>query len=492
MRMTGRRESRAALKHPATVWGPRLVCVVLLVWSAGEWLGFMRALMTLTVIGFVAAIRGIRNPALGFLGVGLLVVLDPISRHLVLNAGGLLRWNSFNYWLIVVSLLYLPMVWRMSDPHSRLLRVLIVILAVGVVFSPRWEPGLQTLLNVSTVFAIVLYVQRTPCDYLMMFWLGVVMSVAAAAGGFEYFRHAETLPVMNKNAFAMFPLAGLFGACLALPFAGAIRGGQLLLASLASVNLAWVFLSRSRGSLLLGLIAMAYLLISVRTLPRRVTSCAAAALLLAGVSGHFDELQADAARRFTKMLDERVSLEERTSGRANLALGGWRIFTHHPLGVGTGGFEDAWAELEQLDNSTRFAQGQYVPAHSAWVMVLAENGVPGLIVFTLFVGSFAAAGLRRRDPTLKRLGVFTTVVLAAAFGTTEFQSKALWFVAATATVLLHQRQRLAVSRVPIAGCPRFRPRSRPRPLVQPVTTLAAAAQAATANAATAHPATAMR
>jgi O-antigen ligase len=458
------RVSRAAFRHPAAVWGPRLTCAILLVWAAGEWVGFLRALTTLTLIGFVAAIAGIRNPALGLLGVGLLAVLDPISRHLVLNAGGLLRWNSFNYLLVFVTLLYLPVVWRMSDPHSRLLRLLIAILALGMLLPPRWEPGLQTLLNISTVFAIVIYVQRTSCDYLMMFWLGVVMSVAAAAGGFEYYRHAGMLPEMNKNAFAMFPLAGLFGACLALPFAGGIRGGQLLLASLASMDLAWVFLSRSRGSLLLGLIAMGFLLISIRTLPRRLTSVTAAALLIAGASGHFDALQADAARRFSKMLDQRMSLEERTSGRGNLALGGWRIFTRHPLGVGTGGFEDAWAELEQIDNSTRFAQGKLVPAHSAWVMVLAENGLPGLVVFTMFVGSFAVIGLRKRDPTLRRLGVFTTIILAAAFGTTEFQSKALWFVAAAATALLHQR-RYAMARSQVRARPRLR--RRPRPLVQP-------------------------
>jgi O-antigen ligase len=450
--------------YSAAAWGPRLTLLVAAGWLAAEWVGFLPALRGLTFLGFAAAAAGLRRPAIGLLGIGILAVLDPISRHLVMGSGGLLRWNSFNYWLVVYTLVHLPRVWRLSDPHSRMLRALILVLALGLPFAPRWEPGLQTLLNVATAFALIVYVQRAPRDAESMFWLGVVTSVTAAVGGFEYYRHAEALPVMNKNAFAMFPLAGLFGACLALPFAGVIRGGQLLLASLASVDLAWVFLSRSRGSLLLGLVAMAYLLISVRTLPRRVTSCAAAALLIAGVSGHFDDLQSDAARRFTKLIDARVSLEERTSGRANLALGGWRIFTLHPLGVGTGGFEDAWAELEQLDNSTRFAQGKRVPAHSAWVMVLAENGVPGLIVFTLFVGSFAAAGLRRRDPTLRRLGLFTTVMLAAAFGTTEFQSKALWFVAATATALLHQQQRMAVFRIPVA----VRPRRRPRPLVQPV------------------------
>ena len=454
----------------------RLTLLVAAGWLAAEWVGFLPALRGLTFLGFAAAVAGVRRPALGLLGVGMLAVLDPISRHLVMGSGGLLRWNSFNYWLVLFTLMWLPRVWRLSDPHSRLLRVLIAVLVIGLPFAERWEPGLQTLLNVATVFALVVYAQRAPRDAEAMFWLGVVMSVTAAAGGFEYYRHVDGLPVMNKNAFSMFPLAGLLGATIALPFAGAIRCGQLLLASLASVDLAWVFLSRSRGALLLGLIAMAFLLISIRTLPRRVTSFTAAALLVAGASGHFDALQADASRRFGKMLDQRMSLEERTSGRGNLALGGWRIFTRHPLGVGTGGFEDAWAELEQLDNSTRFAQGKLVPAHSAWVMVLAENGLPGVIVFAMFVGSFAVTGMRRRDPTLRRLGIFATVILMAAFMTTEFQSKALWFLAAIVTALLHQQHRWAMPRGYAAARAGRRPIVRQRPLVQPVP--AHAAQAA--------------
>ena len=84
-----RRESRAVPKHPAVVWGRRLVLVILLAWASAEWLGFVRALMILTAVGFMAAIAGIRNPVLGLLGVGLLVVLDPITRHMVLNASGL-------------------------------------------------------------------------------------------------------------------------------------------------------------------------------------------------------------------------------------------------------------------------------------------------------------------------------------------------------------------------------------------------------------------
>ena len=176
--------SNAAVTHDAAVWGGRLTLLVAAGWVAAEWVGFLAALRALTFLGFAAAIAGVRRPALGLLGIGILAVLDPVSRHLVMGSGGLLRWNSFNYWLVLFTLVWLPRVWRLSDPHSRLLRALILVLAIGLPFASRWEPGLQTLLNVATVFALVVYAQRAPRDAESMFWLGIVMSVTAAVGGF--------------------------------------------------------------------------------------------------------------------------------------------------------------------------------------------------------------------------------------------------------------------------------------------------------------------
>jgi hypothetical protein len=72
---------------------------------------------------------------------------------------------------------------------------------------------------------------------------------------------------------------------------------------------------------------------------------------------------------------------------------------------------------------------------------MVENGAPGLILLIIYVFSFAAVGLRQRNWVLWRLGILTTVAVGAALLSTEFQTKAVWFLAAGATAFLH-RERL--------------------------------------------------
>ena len=433
---------RSNFRHPAAMWGKRLVAVVLLAGIAGVWLGFVNTLVALAVVGFAAAIAGIRYPVLGLLGVALLTVIDPVMRHLLLNTGGWLRWNSFNYWLLAFTFLFFPRVWRLSDPHSRLLGLLLIVIAGGLMMAPRFEGGLQNLLNLTTVFAVVIYFQRTPRDAETMYWIGVVTGTAAAVGGYGFYTQAANLSLMNKNAFALFPLAGVLGACLAFPFAATTRGRLPVLGALAAINLMWVYLSGSRGTFLVALVAMAFLLVSMKTVVARVAYVATGLVVAGALSASFRTLNDSATTRFDTLFDSSLSVEERTSGRANLARGGWTLFRQHPLGVGTGAFDDAWAELEQLEVTNRWRVGTPVPPHSAWIMVLAENGIPGISLFVAYVISFAIVGLRRRDPQLLRIGLFATATLGVAFVFTEFQSKAIWFIAAAATVLLHQPTRV--------------------------------------------------
>jgi hypothetical protein len=58
-----------------------------------------------------------------------------------------------------------------------------------------------------------------------------------------------------------------------------------------------------------------------------------------------------------------------------------------------------------------------------------------------FVFSFGVVGMRQRSWALWRLGMLTTFVLAAAFISSEFQTKGLWFLAAGAITFL-QRDRV--------------------------------------------------
>src|SRR5205085_6576527 len=126
------------------------------------------------------------------------------------------------------------------------------------------------------------------------------------------------------------------------------------------------------------------------------------------------------------------------SGRSDLGLGGYYIFLEHPLGVGTGGFAASWATLGARDRLSGFKQGEEFPAHSGWIKVLAENGLPGIVLLVLYTYSFLRGGLRAHDRRVRGLSLMVGVALGVAFLSTEFQGKGFWFVAAGATALLRR------------------------------------------------------
>jgi heme/copper-type cytochrome/quinol oxidase subunit 3 len=84
------------------------------------------------------------------------------------------------------------------------------------------------------------------------------------------------------------------------------------------------------------------------------------------------------------------------------------------------------------------------------VKILAENGVPGLLVLGGFVLSFAVTGLRSRIRSLRRLGLMTTAVLALAFTSTEYQNKGVWFLAAITIAMMGPTSPLRPARAPSA------------------------------------------
>jgi O-antigen ligase len=189
---------------------------------------------------------------------------------------------------------------------------------------------------------------------------------------------------------------------------------------------------------LIALTCLAFLAVSVRPFPRRAGVLMAGFLLAVGIASQFSDLQSLGIHRLGVLFDEDRSLVSRTSGRSDIVIAGWHIFLRHPLGVGTGGFPEAWAGLGDLGGLLVFHRtGEETQAHSAWIKTLAENGVPGIVLLGAYVVSFAVVGWRRarRDPRLRLLGVLVSTVLAVAFISTEFQGKGLWFLAAGATAL---------------------------------------------------------
>jgi O-antigen ligase len=210
----------------------------------------------------------------------------------------------------------------------------------------------------------------------------------------------------------------------------------------------WIFLSGSRGTLAIGTLCFVSLMIGMRGMRQRTVALVGAVMLALVVLSHFSELQDRTIKRITKLVTTdhsmvgAYSLGSRTSGRSDLAIGGWYIFQEHPLGVGTGGFPTAWSQFGRHYGLT-YGRGQEKAAHSGWLKTLVENGIPGIVLMAYFIFSFGVVGMRQRSWALWRLGMLTTVVLAAAFISSEFQTKGLWFLAAGAITFLQRDRVLA-------------------------------------------------
>ena len=136
-------------------WGPVTCLFVVLVWAVSPFVGFSVALTILTMFGFLALLLGVFRPTLGLVGVTILCVLDGPSRVYLLT-GGPLRWNTFNYCLLLVMVLYVPFLVRLRDRHSVTLFAFIGLLFVDLSISRELSEGIQHILGIITIFGILI------------------------------------------------------------------------------------------------------------------------------------------------------------------------------------------------------------------------------------------------------------------------------------------------------------------------------------------------
>jgi len=430
---------------PIEIWGPFFLLVIVIVWVAGFVIGFQLSLTILTLMGFLAAIIGLGVPALGLLGIGLLATLDALTRTYLLS-GGLLRWNTLNYLLLVVMALNLPFLLRLNNPLVRVLQVFILLLTLELYISPEISQGMQDVLNIATMFGLLVYFARAIEDERNLFWLGLVSGGAAAMGGLVFYLQSEALPYINPNAWGFFPFTGMVSVCLAYHYQNKFSRSRLILLLLAAINAVWIIFSGSRGTILMAVVCLVYLFLASRNFTWKAAMLFVSALVLIWFSAQFVEQQAYALSRLNKSFDPNASLAERTSGRSEIARAGLEVFSRNPFGVGTGGFEASTGQVDFLNNNGR-------PAHSAWIKVLVENGIPGVVLLSAFILSFSLAGLRRRQEGLFLVGLLVTLVFVVTFISKEYQGKSLWFLAAGATTLLYREEVLkalvaAKSRLP--------------------------------------------
>lgn len=242
-----------------------LIVVILITWGFSFIGGYSNSVIVLNVLGLLLAIVGMRYPAIGVLGAGLLCTLDPLTRNLLLS-GGLWRWNTLNYWLAIVILLNLRLLLRLNDPNSRWLMAFWGIMALMLPLSVYVSDGLQDLLNVGATLGILIYFVKASRNPQVYYWQGIVNGVVGVLGGLAFYLQLGNLPYINPNSWAAFPMTALFSIALALPSAKDIKYGRLILLSLAAVNVIWVFLTGSRGSLLTAMVVVVCYLMILRSI----------------------------------------------------------------------------------------------------------------------------------------------------------------------------------------------------------------------------------
>jgi hypothetical protein len=421
-----------------------LIVAISVIWSTSLLWGYQLGLLLVSLLAVLIAVVGFNRPFLGMLGIGMLATLDPVSRGL-LGDEGIWRWNTFNYLLVAIALLSANSVFKKATLQHWILLEFALLLALDLLMTEDLENGLQQLLGAASAFGFVAYLIKAGRLPGLWYSLGIVNGFLGAIAGLLYYVDLSDLPYLNPNAFAHFPLAALFSVCLAFLEARSVREAVNLV-MLAGPNMIWVFLSGSRGGLMVGALCILYILARVKgiagskAIPAILLVCGAGILFV----GVFSELGGNASARVAKLFDDDRSMANKTSGRSDIAFAGWQIFKDHPLGVGTGSFDQAFADLDI--EGLAFA-GHQKQAHSAWVKILAENGVPGIVLLLVFVGSFAVTGVRMRKEAVGGLALLTAAALAIGFLSTEFQSKDLWFLAMSATAAVRLRSRvLAVSR----------------------------------------------
>src|SRR2546423_126321 len=185
--------------------GALLVAAIALAWSATLLLDFRVALTLLWVLGLGAAIVGLRYPRVGLLGIGMLCTLHGFAAPLLLQ-GGLWRWNTVNYLLVFVALLFWPYLLRVGRSPGGVLLAFVLLLGLEILLGPDPAAGIQIVLSVVAVFGLLVYFQRVASDAAAWSWLAVVTAVLAAGGGAAFLLRQGTLPAVNPNAWSYVPL----------------------------------------------------------------------------------------------------------------------------------------------------------------------------------------------------------------------------------------------------------------------------------------------
>jgi putative inorganic carbon (HCO3(-)) transporter len=371
---------------------------------------------------------------------------------------------------------------RQSQPnffadHKRLTLLVLLYLAwsvLGLTWATSTGDVLYSLSRYIPnllVFFVVYSAARDRVDMRILAWFFVLGSAVAAGDA-----------VLNPPAASAYSnvsrVGGTFGdpnylaAVLVTGFAlGAALTrarsltifGQASAAAAAALCLVGILFSVSRGGLIaLGVCLLAAIVLAGRWRAR--LGFATLVVVLAGV-GYFMVLAPAATR------DRLTSAGDGGSGRTTIWKVGWREVVNNPIkGVGAGNFSDAGAkyviEPGQINHLAASYTAYFIDtptvAHNTYLEVLAEEGIPGMVLFMAIVlGALecarrAAIKFRHagdEEMELLSYGVLCGTIgfLAASFFLSEEYSKQLYLLLAMGPSLLRVAGTLPVRQAAAGG-----------------------------------------
>jgi hypothetical protein len=393
--------------------------------------GFEQSIVVMTLASALAAAVYASAPGIGLLGVGLLCTLDVPIRHYAIPLLGL-PWNTINFGLLTLVILTPALLLQMRARQSIWLAGFAAVLALQMAYSVAPMAGLQGVLEVVAGLILCALFLRCRQKREVLSTMAILNATASAACVLVYLTSPPQDGLANGNAMGQVPVAGLASIALAAAWPGAIRRWALM-GVLTAANLALVFALASRGSLIVAMLLATYFLLRIPGLLWKLGIVVVVAASVGWASTQLVEDFDDAIAKWSILTSRGLAQNE----RVEIMAVGWSTFRSNPLGTGTGSFQSYSGYYRAADRSAGRIYGgrESQAAHSAWVKVMAENGLPGLVLMVGYMLTFVSTSSRNGGPG-RRYGVYVAGVISIAFLFVEFQSKGIWMFAAGATAVL--------------------------------------------------------
>lgn len=294
-----------------------------------------------------------------------------------------------------------------SNPVAVSVLGFFAVLTLGLLWSPNVVAGLEVLQDrwkivLLPVFLTAISHERRPL-YIKSFLAGlsVAMFITFLAW-FDLIHYADVTPahLTRKTFHVVYNPLLAFGIYLVLHEAiwgkckAVLRVGLFTLAGVMSFNM---FITEGRTGQLVFFVLMALLLFQVFR-KARIKAVVAICLLLPTLfaAGYFFspvfkqrlDTASQEVRQFRENPDTSVGM------RLLFWQNSWEIIRQHPLfGVGTGGFQEAYARVNQQKSPSSIATDN---PHNQYVLVATMVGIPGILALQLvFVAMFRQAFLQR-------------------------------------------------------------------------------------------------